>query len=1233
MRGKRIEGGAALHLPPSYHSMVPKMLGKLFSTAASSLTPRASAAGSSRPSASLESVQEDIHTHNLLFPDPETLYQHQHDQVFPLSSAAPNLTSSTNAFDFNPDVELDLRDVRVVIMQETTTLQGSAALLFDSQPLVEPSPSADRQATAATAPTTVNQTGSGRSIASPRRISLGQASKPVIITQESSVPRTFSAFDRRPSNHSRAPSYVETEKQRSAREYREEMTTFSNCMFGSSDIMAYKGTGTKVHIIPTEAKSSSYLFDGQGSLGRSSIRSSKLAQSYTSENVAPAPTSAGFAASVPGLKSFERKKVLITRIFPVPLPNTEAERDHPTLTSQTEGSDDNASYPFPNVGGDGKAQPGKKPRQKRTPMYAIGVIVSLPATTHLASMPVSRSGFRGPSSYNDQESFPSSYSSLKPSGWTVLGHTSGVDSLESSVFSDFDDRIDVITQHWDIIMRTLTHLQAIVSSSVLAMLKQVDLASPDPVKLTSSNPRVPVASISVSGKRVDETLKPFKLPGTNAKLVQLLPNALAYQQNIKKEVDDGRQRIVSGIRALQVVTRQGRWGIWREEARWVSKWAGGKEEGFFFYNLLTGFLGNHTEWLRALAPEPYRRHHYQQQRANRDEDTAVSSRTIIVANDKMAARRLIFLLSAFLPPNQQPQQFPYMRACRPGTATSFDGYSQSPNSFLPTLLKEESLRRRVKRRNGPPRSTHSRTMSFQTQASNTSLTRDHERRDSDAMSLKTANLPIPGSDGGSRKSSAATTTTVTPAATIPHFSTRRPARGTGPIARPGSSGSLATDDLIRSLNRGDSSSHLSNSSSELQGNSRWGSMISGFWSNKRRDSTSATDITTSPTRSDEVVDSKANTNKSKLAEMVAEAQRQEILFKDEAQIGSFKAGLSFIPPEQPTRGQHVKQELRVIHPEGVYESVVKTSINEDGVIDIDVPLPDFITSSFGSTMSSPSSSGYLSTQGFGPGLEGFEHYSRSGPDADTPINVGGWLPRYHPDFVLQAIPAQESLEEAIKASMSAEPTPALSPSCAGEVSRWVDICSTVVADATNFTIKRIRCRRHIMLRVAHNHRNSGTFADARSQSLYGNPYTTASQSESLQILEEEFVTDPIISMEETLIDAVERMVSYTGSKPGSSSSSRSNSRHRGREGSDSTEKGDPHPVVEDPLKVPEGHLEVPRVECKKIILGALEEIARQVSESRQDDPTESSEINEIVGRESFLREGVRLWLASVEDWV
>jgi hypothetical protein len=953
------------------------MLGKLFSNLPSSLTPRGvGSPNSTRPNTSLESVQEDIHTRNLLFPDADALYQHQHDQVFPLSSSAvPLLTSSTNAFDLSPEIDLDVKDVRVVIMQEATSFSNSAALLYDSHPLAEIERRDSNGANGANSRT-------GNSVASPRRISLGQTSKPLVIAE---TPRTFGAFDRRPSTHIRTSSFAETEGQKSAREYREEMSTFSSCIFGSSDIMAYKGTGTKVHIIPTEIKAPTF---DHGSLGRSSIRSSRLAQSYTSESI-HAPASAGHH------KLHDKKKVLITRIFPVPLPTTD--------------KDDAASqFPFPEVGPDGKVPKKPQPKQKRTPMYAIGLIVQLPATQVRPARP---------SSYNEHDSFPSSFSSLKPAGWTVLGDGFGIDSLESSLISDVDDRIDMITQHWDVIMRTLSHLQTVASATILALLRDADVASPSPVKS-----HVKTASISISGKRVDETVRAYKPLTSNAKLVQLAANALSRHDGIKAQIDSARARVVNGIKILQVVTRQGRWGIWREEARWVSKWAGGKEEGFFFYNLLTAFLGTHTEWLQALGPAWYRRRHYQQQRAGKDEDSNLVARTVVVAHDKIAARRLIFLLSAFLSPNQQ-QLLPYTRTYRPSTANSFGGYSQSPPSYMPS--REESLRRKVNRRH---RSVHSRTISFPQQ-----VKEEQERKNPDT--LKTANLPIPGSDSSTRKSSAATTTTVTPVTTMPHFSTRRSVRGTGPVPRPGSSGSLAADDLIRSLKRGDS-----NASSDSN-YSRWGSMASwgtrGFW----KSSTVVTDT------------SVEGAPKSKLTEMVEEAQRHEVS----------PATLTYSAPEQPAK------------PPVPYESPVKTSVNDDGVIDIDVPLPDFLTSSFGSVISSPCSSGYLS--GLGPGLEGFEHYTRC---EDSPLNVGGWLPRYHPDFTLQAIPPQERLEEEIKASMRAEPTPA--HDLHGE-SQWVDVSSALIADTTSFTIKRIRYRRHVKLRTldeAH---------EDRSHSNYGNPYT------------------------------------------------------------------------------------------------------------------------------------------------
>jgi hypothetical protein len=1206
------------------------MLGRLFSTAASSLTSRSATPSSPRHTTQLESVQEDIHTRNLLFPDPEALYQHQSDQVFPLTSTAvPLVTSSTNAFDLSPEVDLDLKDVRMVVMQEATPLQMFPALLYDSHPFVEPTVPPEHPTATRHNSTSMQRTANARAVTSPRRTSIGGPSKPVVITHDGSVPRNVGgAFDRRSSMSTRTSSFMETEGQRFSREYREEINTVANCMFGSSDIMAYKGTGTKVHIIPTESKATYQFSEGHGSLGRASLRGSKLAQSYTSESIGPVPSSAGLS-SVSSLssRSVDRRRVLITRIFPVALPASDA-----NTSPYVYGSEGSGGYPFPTSGTDDKSTQKSRPRQKRTPMYAIGLVITLPAAYHPTSASAPRAGFRGPSSYTEHQSCPSSYSSPRPP-WTAFGHGMGTDSVESSVFSDFDDRIDVITQHWDIIMRTLSHVQAVVTKELLVMLRQVDVASPDPTnsKGAPSHVRTPTASVSVSGKRVDETVKPYKPINTNAKLVQLLPNALAHQQVIKREVDAARQRIVCGIRALPVVTRQGRWGIWREEVRWISQWAGDNHAETFFYSLLTAFLGSHTEWLRDLGPEHHRRHYYQQ-KGNKEDDPPLHARTVIVAADKMAARRLVFLLSAFLPSNQQ-QQLPLPRAYRPGTSPSFDTYSRSPPPFAPPI-RAESLRRKVKRRNGPPRSAHSRTASSQAETLSASreemapMDQEHQHRTPDAVSLKTANLPIPGSEGGSRKSSAATTTTVTPTATIPHFSTRRTVRGTGPLLRPGSSSSLAADDLIRTLSKGDSMGQLSTSGSDLHGTSRW-SMISGLWNTKRRDNSSGTDTTAPSVPSAQTSnESRAEAKKSKLSEMVNEAHRsghtvgakQSGNAEGEARIAT--TTLSFETPPPPDKRTQESEGGRIVNPATVFDTIAKTSINEeDGVIDVDVQLPDFLTSSFGSAMSSPSSSGYLSTRSFGTGLESFEHYSRRGLSEETPLNVGGWLPRYHRDFALQAIPSQENLEAEIRASMEAEPTPTQHVPKSGEITRWVTVSTALVVNATSLTIKRIRLRRHILIDSGNDMPGfESAPMDVKIQSLYGPPQKSTAHS-NVRVLDRKFDVDQITTMDSMLADVLERMVTRATPQPRSRPASRPSSRSASRVRNTTT--GHTRNSLDENAKVPSPPHEVHRAACKRMIISALEDIARDVADAGRD---ASSGETSPAHTKNTLREGIQSWL-------
>ncbi|TQN72214.1 hypothetical protein CSHISOI_03273 [Colletotrichum shisoi] len=1225
------------------------MLGKLFNLGTGSAT---SVPGPSQPHSSninhdaayrdvpqsLESMQEDIHTRNLLFPDAEALYQHRNDQVFPLSMAsALPLASIASAFDYDGDIDLDTRHVRLLIMQDAVA-SLPAQLLFDSHPAPPKPPSA-------AGPGERSATGFGsvqdshRAPTSPRKSSLNQTSRPLVIQPDSPQPRQ-GAFDRRASMQGRAQSQAETDLQRARREYNDGIHAFAGSVFGNSELMAYKGTSTKVHIVPTETRpeyGGSYLGDGRGSIGRSSMRSSRLAQSYTSDSVSPMQPPPSFTSSAPNTRNPpERRKILITRLFPVLLPSDD---DTQSDTPLSRFSDHNTGFPFPQSADDANAPKKKKlqPKQKRTPMYAVVLVVQLPPTSGPMAPPSTiRSNFRGASSYTDQESFPSSVNSARRSGWTMSGSGFPIDSMESSCSTDVDDRMDTVTQHWDIIMRTLTHLQGVVATTLGVLLKQADIASPDPYPPSASSyaGRGPC----IGGRRHEEPhfVKP---PKTNAKVIALQPHCLQNDDNIVQEANSARIRVVTGLRAQRVITAQGRWGIWRDEARWMARKAGEKEHGFFFFNLLTGFLATHTDWLNAMSPAWYRRKHYQQQKAKGEDDLSLPARTIIIASDKMLARRLIFLLSAFLPSHQHLSS---VKTHRPSTSTSFGAFSQSPPSLIIPILREESLRRKINRRPGHRRVSHSRTVSQSNrisavppQLAHLSMESHHERRVSDAASIR-SNLPIPGNDQVSRKSSAATTTTITPETTIPHFTTAQRFENRRSL-RPGSSGSVAADDLKRTLKRGESSGHVSSASTDSRvSSSRWGSVISTLWNGKRRDSTGLT-TPSHPYGSNPASPTKATPGgrRDKLAEMVREVRTEGYHRTDDRNHGTVGNGNGPTTPrgfddqviDDPI--ERVAFPERVPDPSGDFRSPVKTSINaEDGVIDVDIPFPDYITS-FETAVSSPSSSGYLSTPGIGSGLEGFEQFSRVTVDGDSPVNVAGFLQQYHQDFILQAVSPQDTLMEDIKRSMRAEPTPFVTQpfySTEQPADRWVDVSSALIADTTTHTIKRIRYRRLIRPRPFTD--RSAPLGSAGSSAYSAAPMTPSILPYETQ-LDDEFVEEPIASLDEVLIEAVERVIAQSNevSKQGSSNSSRSTSKRRDRSNSEASVSADSHHTT----RIPVASQEVPRDQCKTVVLSALDEIIRDVIEERDHDTPDATLQALDRDRESTLREAIRVWLDAVDS--
>ena len=212
-----------------------------------------------------------------------------------------------------------------------------------------------------------------------------------------------------------------------------------------------------------------------------------------------------------------------------------------------------------------------------------------------------------------------------------------------------------------------------------------------------------------------------------------------------------------------------------------------------------------------------------------------------------------------------------------------------------------------------------------------------------------------------------------------------------------------------------------------------------------------------------------------------------------------------------------------------FDSVLKLSVNEkDGVIDVDIPLPEF-----GSPLQSPLMGGYMSSQ---HGSSYGESSTMSVPycEPEQPVNAAGWLREFHPDFAVQAIKPYATLEKDIVAAMRAEPTPITSATTPtleqGSTERWVDVCSAIIADTSTFSIKRLSLKRLVRFTptptYAANAMTPGLGGMPNARSQYGNPYSAASATPMMSEvhLDDKVVTEQIMDFDATLIDAVDRVL-------------------------------------------------------------------------------------------------------------
>jgi len=1226
------------------------MLGQFFSSG------RKGAGAHASPPTTLDSATEESHTRHLLYPESSTLY-HSDGQPYPLHGAA---LSPGTAYDGPlPEIDLDFpRDCRIIIAQDETAAVPRT-ILFDSKPgpprAESPTLLPNPRSRAFGGPGSASTVGPTFGGMHARRSSLVPESTP-----RSPTVANFNRTRTRGNSISSMPNIdehaqIQAKAQSKAKDAADLVNICLDCMFGNTP-MNYRGNSNKIHIVPLDPKPADTgslapnLQDASSSLGRAEglRRRSHLAKSFTPSNLPLEPPTAETSSYIS--KEPRRRTIFITRMFSVTVPDED--QDTSNVRTPTPGSSlgKGNGFPFPRSTSRGGG-PKAVPVARKSPMYAITIILHLPIAASSSTLrPPSRPG--NPKNSNPSTSAPghdslgSSLDSDRRAGWAFVDPNYGVESLLSaSLNSDVDDRVDVVGQHWDVIMRTLTSLQFVVQERILAQFKLAEAASPPMLQ----QPRAQHSRASLRDTPMVAQRRAFKLQ----------PGALMFDPAIKKAVELAGNRVVSGMRIPRVMTGQGKWGVWREEARWLGRWAGRREENFFFFNLLTAFLGNHTEWLNLLGPKWHRKRHREQLKSSASDNLTIANRTVIVSPDKMAARRLIFLLAAFLPPNALTV-YDSASPMRPSTSASLRGYSQSPPTNMPPSRKH-SLRRQINRR---PRGKQSMTnLHLQPHAGNgTSLStlesansrsdsgvaefqdaQRHSRRSS-AHSIR-ASLVIPSmSDGAATgKSSAATLSSATPQNNVPvaHFTLPRTrSSGPSPETRPESSDSLASANLMHTLQRS-STGHTSNPSTDSSNNSRWSGFMN-FWSGRRGSSADHSDYLQSTDDGLGVAGSAYRCQERPRSQL-------ELMVQELSMDGVFGDSDAFEPPvNSATITAETSPETFPVGCSGVpasaarpipersraFDSTLKLSVNEkDGVIDVDIPLPEF-----GSPLHSPLLGGYTSASSqHGSSYGESSVLSMPYCEPEQPVNAAGWLKQFHPDFAVQAIKPYAELERDIKWAMSAEPTPVTSAATPtleqGPLERWVDVCSALVADTRTFSIKRISLRRLVRLTPAPTYSASamtpGISGMPPGRSQYGNPYSNSSAAPMMneQHLEEKFIEEHIMDFDATLIDAVDRVLAQSGqtSRAQSASSSRSSSR-RGRRDARADSNAGHH------------HTDVPQTDCKAVIFDALEVVVKNVTaernakEERKEESTRNNPIQEIAktAADSSLKEGIRRWLSEVE---
>ncbi|KAK6350227.1 hypothetical protein TWF696_006463 [Orbilia brochopaga] len=968
----------------------------------------------------------------------------------------------------------------------------------------------------------------------------------------------------------------------------DERKVLQECMFGSS-IMAYKGPSTKVHVLPSTTQAPiTTSASAPNTLRRGSLKAPPIGQISTS-------TQDLTANSASTSTQDDIKSVLITRTFNVVLPSPSSAAPAPQHQQSqpqhhvsfkvppkdelpvTPGSSVGSThgFPSPNMGSKAGTPPSalKAVKPPKTINYAIGIVISIPTSSIHQQSPTMR-----PNKPLAEVEFADPLATIRRPN---QGPT-----LEDPAENLVDNRMDLVTKNWDIITRTLNELQVVATQRITSALnaRSVVILSPP-------------------------TYGPQRK--TSLDVAALMNDAV-----IKEEVERQRWRITTGLQIPRVITGQGRWSEWKEEAKWADGMFGGRDRNFFFLTLLTAFLGHHPDWLDVLAPPAYRRRHVQRQRTLGKEDAYLPSRTVIVCDNKFVSRRLIYLMAAFLPERSSPTTHwtgDYTSSNR--STTSDDGLvGHSPPNKGPEFKREI---RRVPSKLSMVEGVDESDTSNLTSTWDVPKVSGRDAADKDKASsrigtslpthLGTTQLPIPFS--APRKAPSTTTTD----SIVPHPANLSSSfKRENPEPRPGSSGSSISMSLMQTLRRSGSNNTSGNTNESSGGTnaSGWGSFLSSIWSNPRSRGSASVSSSLASTIADDT-----NAESGKMGRTGPGLSDQVYYEDNHGYPGSYDGQgedsrpLAFSPPT------HWHQDG--IRTPGFEESTLRYSVDDEGIIDVDIPMglpsvqPSFDMGGLGAIGSSPLPSSPTSTNAAESSMENslislsaltlLPPFPQATGESETTGNVAAELDRFHPDFILQAVKSYRDLEKDIRRGMQAEPTPAIIPSPANkngrEEQRWIDICSTLIADTNTMKIRRLTLRRK------------------RRPVPFFSQHLTPAQLVAHSYMrdeheEEQFIEEQVMDMEERLVSAVEKVVGVSQSPKSGGMPSRAATVKSSKPRPQNPRRRTDAPTAENKAN---------DYDTRKAVLGSLEDVVRKVADDR----------NSVV--ENVLTEGVAKWLNELED--